>query len=135
MTWYETLYWWSFLVVPIISLVLFWIFEDEGILPLIPFYWISAFILGMVSMAIVSENTEYVTTAIVEKIPLSVTKTDFGLDMVTDEGEHIRFTNYKDIKDWENGAKLYKVYSYKKVNFGWDLSKSKSELVMRKSEQ
>lgn len=134
MTWYETLYWWSFLVVPIFILIVTLIVEVEDILGLIPIYWILALISGALTAVFVQiGDTEFVETAIVEKVTLSETITDFGLDLVTDEGQHIRFTDYKDIKNWEDGAKLYKIYLYNKINFGPDSSYEK--LVLRKIEQ
>ena len=134
MTWYEALWFWSFLIVPAFLLLFaLGIEEMEWIVGTVPVIWIILLGGGAISVAISTIFTTPTVTKIVETSPISVTLTDLGLSVVSDNNTLITYTDYKDIQTWKDGGKFYKVYYFSKCNFGPDTHNM--EVVIKKAEQ
>lgn len=133
MTWYETLYWLGFVIIPFVTIIIAALTGDGEAAALMFPFWVMWLIFGGIAALIMIDTGKFVVTSTVETVPVSTTLTQFGLDVVTDENQLIRFNEYKDIQAWKDGAKLYKIYSYKKNNFGMD--QDGVEIVFKKVEQ
>ena len=131
MTWYETIYLWSFLIVPILIIIIGALCTDDGdlISGTIGLYFILATVVGAL-MTLIGYDTEWVITKKIEITPKVAHISDDGLNIITENSKHYRFTDYKDIKTWENGGKFYAVSYFNKENFGID--SSKLEVIIEK---
>jgi hypothetical protein len=131
MTYYEVLYWWAWLIVPIFVAILTTAFGDEEDIGLFVIFTILLlFVGGLITASIKAESKDYKITSKFETIPKVVHLDDTGLNIITDEDKHVKYTNHKDISIWKNGGKIYKVYSFNKENFGID--SEKSEILIEK---
>lgn len=132
MTWFELIWLLSMPTIFLSITICGYIFADDGeggaaigtiVATLI-------FIFGCVSAAVnMGGKLEYIVTSQVEAIPVSTVLTNQGLSVVTDEYQHHMFKSHDDVVRWQNGGKIYKVYSFAKVNFGPD--QEKYELVVK----
>ncbi len=128
MTWYELIYWCSFPV--IFATLSVYCLRDkidvEDVIMGSLCIWIFMLLGGGIVAVSTTPNkpTDWNITKKFETIPKVVNLDNTGLDIITDENTHVRFTDYKDIAAWKDGGKFYKVYYHYKNNFGPDSEKS-----------
>jgi len=86
-------------------------------------------VITIPSVIVSNCNSDYVITTQNETTPLFKNKTSIGYIIITNDNRSHTYTDYEDVAAIENGAKFYKTYSHKKVNFGLD--SEKFELIIK----